>query len=135
MTRHKKTADLGSQDSAIAATSNGDKGGDQATQDRETARAGIKQARIIALLSRPEGASLDDLIAATGWLPHTTRAALTGLRKKWFAIRRDEDGERRSLYRIGAADSPTDEGGHPAEEGQQGAPVPRGAHQPTAGEG
>jgi hypothetical protein len=26
------------------------------------------------------------MIAATGWLPHTTRAALTGLRKQGFAI-------------------------------------------------
>jgi len=28
-------------------------------------------------------------VAATGWLPHTTRAALTGLRKKGHAIARD----------------------------------------------
>lgn len=45
-----------------------------------------KQALVKNLLTRGEGASLDELIAATGWLPHTTRAALTGLRKKGFAI-------------------------------------------------
>jgi hypothetical protein len=40
------------------------------------------------------------LIAATGWLPHTTRAALTGLRKSGFEIeRRQEDGQG-SIYRI-----------------------------------
>jgi len=37
---------------------------------------------MVAMLSTAGGASLDELIAATGWLPHTTRAALTGLRKK-----------------------------------------------------
>lgn len=38
---------------------------------------------VIALLSREQGATLAELIEATGWLPHTTRAALTGLRKSW----------------------------------------------------
>jgi hypothetical protein len=30
------------------------------------------------------------MVAATGWLPHTTRAALTGLRKKGYAIDSDK---------------------------------------------
>jgi hypothetical protein len=37
-------------------------------------------------MQRTEGATLDDLITATGWLPHTTRVALTGLRKTGLAI-------------------------------------------------
>jgi hypothetical protein len=41
---------------------------------------------VIALLRRDEGATLAELAAATQWLPHTTRAALTGLRKKGHAI-------------------------------------------------
>ena len=42
-----------------------------------------------------EGATLDQMIAATGWLPHTTRAALTGLRKAGYAIDSDKiDGVR-----------------------------------------
>jgi predicted ArsR family transcriptional regulator len=45
-----------------------------------------KTATIIMLLQREGGATLGDLVAATGWLPHTTRAALTGLRKKGHAI-------------------------------------------------
>lgn len=45
-------------------------------------RSGSKLARVIALLERPEGASFAELMAATGWVPHTTRAALTGLRKR-----------------------------------------------------
>jgi hypothetical protein len=54
-----------------------------------------KQDQLAALLVRDEGASLDQLIAATGWLPHTTRAALTGLKKKGYAISSDKvDGLR-----------------------------------------
>lgn len=45
-----------------------------------------KQASVIALLTRDVGATLDQMIEATGWLPHTTRAALTGLRKRGYEI-------------------------------------------------
>ncbi|QNE33543.1 DUF3489 domain-containing protein [Sphingomonas sp. NBWT7] len=41
-----------------------------------------KAAQVLALLRRSDGATLAELIAGTGWLPHTTRAFLTGLRKK-----------------------------------------------------
>ena len=40
----------------------------------------------IALLERDHGATIAELIAATGWLAHTTRAALTGLRKRGYAV-------------------------------------------------
>ncbi len=65
--------------------------------------AGSKQALVIKMLSGKSGATLDALIEATGWLPHTTRAALTGLRKKGFAIERMREKDA-SIYRIvGAA--------------------------------
>lgn len=54
-----------------------------------------KQQQLAALVVRDEGASLDQMIAATGWLPHTTRAALTGLKKKGYVITSDKvDGVR-----------------------------------------
>jgi hypothetical protein len=54
-----------------------------------------KQSRLATLLERDEGATLDQMILLTGWLPHTTRAALTGLRKKGYAIDSDKvDGIR-----------------------------------------
>lgn len=60
-----------------------------------------KRTQLIALLERKEGASLGDLVATTGWLPHTARAALTGLRKSGYAIESQKaDGVRR--YRITA---------------------------------
>ena len=40
------------------------------------------------LLRRKGGATLVELVAATGWLPHTMRAALTGMRKKGHGIAR-----------------------------------------------
>lgn len=62
----------------------------------------VKSLAVLDLLRRPGGATLDDLIAATGWLPHSTRAALTGLRKKGHAITREKrDGV--SVYAIGGA--------------------------------
>jgi hypothetical protein len=62
-------------------------------------REGSKLANIISLLDRPDGASMDELIHATTWLPHTTRAALTGLRKRGLNIeRRRADGT--TSYRI-----------------------------------
>jgi hypothetical protein len=66
----------------------------------ELPRTGSKKALVIALLSREEGATLGDLTEATGWLPHTTRAAMTGLRKRGFAIERTRDEKAGSLYRI-----------------------------------
>ena len=58
-----------------------------------------KSAVVIALLQRGEGATMPELIEATGWLPHTTRAALTGLRKKGYAINKSKrDGA--TCYRI-----------------------------------
>ena len=63
-------------------------------------RQGTKIARVVELLQRDQGANLDELIAATGWLPHTARAALTGLRHRGYDVRleRGETG-RVSVYR------------------------------------
>ncbi|MBB4155763.1 hypothetical protein GGQ80_003694 [Sphingomonas jinjuensis] len=61
-----------------------------------------KQAHVLALLGRYDGATLADLIAATGWLPHTTRAALTGLRKKGHQIERSKRDDA-TCYRLLAA--------------------------------
>ena len=60
---------------------------------------GSKTTTVIALLEREGGATLAELITATSWLPHTTRAALTGLRKKGHAIERSKRGEE-TCYRI-----------------------------------
>lgn len=61
-----------------------------------------KSALVLTLLGREAGATLVELVAATGWLPHTTRAALTGLRKKGHAIDRGKRDEA-TCYRVMAA--------------------------------
>ena len=62
--------------------------------------AGTKQALMVILLCREEGATLDELVAETGWQPHTTRAALTRLRQKGITISRTQEDGRGSIYRI-----------------------------------
>lgn len=58
-----------------------------------------KQSLVIELLERKQGATLAELVEATGWLPHTTRAALTGLKKKGHTIARDKRDDV-TCYRI-----------------------------------
>ncbi len=55
-----------------------------------------KAGKLVALMQREQGATLDEMVQATGWLPHTTRAAMTGLKKKGHPIERTKvDGVSR----------------------------------------
>jgi DUF2924 family protein/uncharacterized protein DUF3489 len=64
-------------------------------------RRGTKIAGVIKLLQGSDGVTLVELVANTGWLPHTARAALTGLRKRGYAVVIDRaDKARGSVYRI-----------------------------------
>jgi hypothetical protein len=63
-------------------------------------RAGSKLAQVIDLLQRSKGATIQNLIEATGWLPHTTRAALTGLRKRGYTVVRERTGGGDPNYRV-----------------------------------
>lgn len=73
----------------------------QARPANAPASAPTKRDAILGLLAQPEGASLDEMVAATGWLPHTTRAMLTGLKKKGHVLISEKiDGARR--YRVEA---------------------------------
>jgi hypothetical protein len=66
---------------------------DTPTNTPATPKSESKIARVIVLLSREHGATLAELVEATGWLPHTTRAALTGLRKKGRSIEKTKRGD------------------------------------------
>ncbi|MFG1303912.1 DUF3489 domain-containing protein [Xanthobacter autotrophicus] len=64
-------------------------------------KPGSKLGMVLALLEKPQGASLAKLVEVTGWLPHTTRAALTGLRKRGFAVVSEKaEGGGASVYRL-----------------------------------
>lgn len=68
----------------------------------EVVKPQTKQALLLAMLKRESGSTVAELVEATCWLPHTTRAALTGLRKKGYAIIKSKpDGVTR--YTIVAA--------------------------------
>ena len=59
---------------------------DPATAKPVAIRAGTKQAQIIALLQRPEGATVAEMVEATGWLAHTVRGSISGALKKKLAL-------------------------------------------------
>jgi hypothetical protein len=60
-----------------------------------------KQAEVIALLRRPEGATVADIIATTGWQPHTVRGLFSGtLKKKLGLTIASVREERGRTYRI-----------------------------------
>ena len=52
-----------------------------------TQRAGTKQAMLIALLRTPEGATIIEIVAVTGWLAHTARGVISGVLRKKLALR------------------------------------------------
>jgi hypothetical protein len=69
-------------------------------------RAGTKQAMLISLLQRPEGASIDQIVTATGWRAHSARGLISGVLKKKLGLfvtsaREDERGQ---VYRISQPD-------------------------------
>jgi Protein of unknown function (DUF3489) len=57
-----------------------------ASADKPTPRAGTKQALMIELLKRPEGATVEQIAAATGWQHHTSRGAISGALKKKLGL-------------------------------------------------
>jgi hypothetical protein len=83
-----------------------------APAEKPTPRTGTKQAQMIELLKRPEGATVEQIAAATGWQHHTIRGAISGALKKKLglnveAIRTREVGPNKTgakgsttIYRI-----------------------------------
>ena len=65
----------------------------------QPARPGGKLGLLLESVARPAGATLDELASKSGWLPHTTRAAITRLRQRGYDIQLATVGDRRS-YRL-----------------------------------
>ncbi|WP_347268144.1 DUF3489 domain-containing protein [Paracoccus sp. (in: a-proteobacteria)] len=67
-------------------------------------RSGTKQAALIALLQRPEGASTAEISAATSWLDHTIRGAISGVLKRrlGLTVAAEKVDGRGMVYRITA---------------------------------
>jgi hypothetical protein len=57
-----------------------------AVGEKPTPRAGTKQAQMIEMLKRAEGATVEQIAAATGWQHHTIRGAISGALKKKLGL-------------------------------------------------
>ncbi len=70
-----------------------------------TQRKGTKQAQLIALLEAPDGATIDEMVIATGWLRHTLRGSMSGALKKklGLTIRSEKVDGRGRVYKLSAA--------------------------------
>jgi hypothetical protein len=68
-----------------------------------TLRTGTKQALLISMLQRPEGTTMQEIIAATGWQAHSARGAMSGAlgKKLGLVVASTKDDARGRVYRIG----------------------------------
>ncbi|MCK0171396.1 DUF3489 domain-containing protein [Aliiroseovarius sp. S1123] len=76
-----------------------------ATTKSVAIRAGTKQAEIIALIQRPQGASISEIVEVTGWAAHSARGMISGgLKKKLgLAIISEKVDQRGTVYKIDVA--------------------------------
>jgi hypothetical protein len=70
---------------------------------KRRARSNSKQARVIAMLCRPAGTTIEAIAAATGWQRHTVRGLISGTLKKklGLALVTEKRGNGARIYRIG----------------------------------
>ena len=97
-----KTASEGSRKSPVKADTKG--------SDAPAAagpRPGSKLEAVVNLLRRPEGATVDDIMAATGWQAHSVRGAISGSvkRKQGLRVTSEVEEGRGRVYRIAAVRS------------------------------
>jgi hypothetical protein len=73
----------------------------KSTEPKEP-RKDSKQAQLIAMLRRAKGASIDEVVKALEWQPHTVRGAIAGALKKKLGldITSEKDEKRGRIYRI-----------------------------------
>jgi hypothetical protein len=71
-------------------------------------RGSTKRAKLITMLERAEGASVAEIGQHLGWLPHTVRAAITGLRHTDREVTRSKDAAGQSVYRLAPVETARD---------------------------
>lgn len=75
------------------------KSGHKLVSPERKIREGTKQALVLELLRRPEGATIAEIVAATSWASHTSRGFLAGALKKKLGLTIDsEKNETRGRY-------------------------------------
>jgi hypothetical protein len=76
--------------------------------DADRPRASTKRALLIGMLEQPPGASVAGIGQRLGWLPHTVRAAITGLRHAGHEVTRSKDTTGQSVYRLAPVETAPD---------------------------
>jgi hypothetical protein len=67
-------------------------------------RSNTKQAQLVALLRRPQGATIHEIATATGWQNHSVRGAISGALKKRLGLTITSGMEKRGrVYRVAVA--------------------------------
>ncbi|WP_417722862.1 DUF3489 domain-containing protein [Salipiger sp.] len=85
-TEDANTAPAGATDAPTEKSAPEAATGTETAPKARTPREGTKQATLIAMLRAPGGATLDEIVAATGWLSHTARGAMSGALKKKLGL-------------------------------------------------
>ena len=76
-------------------------------EPQSDAKRPSKQDEVVAMLRRPEGATVDEVVSATGWQRHTVRGVFSGtLKKKLGLTLASAKEERGRVYRIAESASP-----------------------------
>jgi len=98
----QREAAVGAKGRNVAAKAKGSRKKATSSKEAATGRPGGKKAKILALVEKPDGATLKDLMAATGWQAHSVRGYISGILGKKMGLKVDsvkrEDGER--TYRV-----------------------------------
>lgn len=99
------TAPVGATDAPINEAAPDTSAEPDAPPKARTQREGTKQATLIAMLRAPDGATIEEIMVATGWQSHTVRGAMAGALKKKLGLEvTSEKVEGRGrVYRLAAA--------------------------------
>jgi Protein of unknown function (DUF3489) len=88
--------------SIVSTTKPSDEGKSPANHEQTRTRTDSKQAKLIEMLKRPNGATVQEIVKKFEWQPHTVRGAIAGALKKKLGleVKSAKVGGRGRVYRI-----------------------------------